>query len=79
MDVLEAMGQAGGPMRSQLMLGYSGWSSGQLEEEIRQNGWLICEASQELVFDTDDCEKWSKALASIGVSPLTLSASAGRA
>jgi putative transcriptional regulator len=79
MDVLEAMGQARGPMRSQLMLGYSGWSSGQLEEEIRQNGWLICEASQELVFDTDDCEKWSKALASIGVSPLTLSASAGRA
>ena len=79
MDVLEAMGQAKGPMRSQLMLGYSGWGSGQLEEEIRQNGWLICEASPELVFETDDGDKWSKALASIGVSPLTLSASAGRA
>jgi len=78
MDVLEAMGQAKGPMRSQLMLGYSGWGSGQLEEEIRQNGWLICEASPELVFETDDGDKWSKALASIGVSPLTLSASAGR-
>ena len=36
MDVLEAMGQAKGPMRSQLMLGYSGWGAGQLEEEIRQ-------------------------------------------
>ena len=47
MDVLEAMGQAKGPMRSQLMLGYSGWGSGQLEGEIRQNGWLICEASPE--------------------------------
>ncbi|HCI06544.1 YqgE/AlgH family protein [Ascidiaceihabitans sp.] len=79
MDVLEAMGQAKGPMRSQLMLGYSGWGAGQLEEEIRQNGWLICEASPELVFETDDDDKWSKALASIGVSPLTLSASAGRA
>ena len=79
MDVLEAMGQAKGPMRSQLMLGYSGWGAGQLEEEIRQNGWLICEASPELVFETDDGDKWSKALASIGVSPLTLSASAGRA
>jgi putative transcriptional regulator len=79
MDVLEAMGQAKGPMRSQLMLGYSGWGSGQLEEEIRQNGWLICEALPELVFETDDGDKWSKALASIGVSPLTLSASAGRA
>jgi putative transcriptional regulator len=79
MDVLEAMGQAKGPMRSQLMLGYSGWGAGQLEEEIRQNGWLICEASPELVFETDDGDKWPKALASIGVSPLTLSASAGRA
>ena len=79
MDVLEAMGQAKGPMRSQLMLGYSGWGSGQLEEEIRQNGWLICEALPEPVFETDDGDKWSKALASIGVSPLTLSASAGRA
>jgi len=79
MDVLEAMGQAKGPMRSQLMLGYSGWGSGQLEGEIRQNGWLICEASPELVFETDDDDKWSKALTSIGVSPLMLSASAGRA
>lgn len=69
MDVLEAMGQAKGPMRSQLMLGYSGWGAGQLEEEIRQNGWLICEASPELVFETDDGDKWPKALASIGVSP----------
>lgn len=79
MDVLEAMGQAKGPMRSQLMLGYSGWGSGQLEGEIRQNGWLICDASPALVFETDDDDKWSKALASIGVSPLMLSASAGRA
>jgi putative transcriptional regulator len=79
MDVLEAMGQVKGPMRSQPMLGYSGWGSGQLEEEIRHNGWLICEALPESVFETDDGDKWSKALASIGVSPLTLSASAGRA
>jgi putative transcriptional regulator len=79
LDVLEAMGKDAGPMRSQLMLGYAGWGAGQLENEIRQNGWLMCEASTELVFETDDDAKWSQALDSIGVNPLTLSAAAGRA
>ncbi len=79
LDVLEEIGTATGPSRSQLMLGYAGWGAGQLENEIRHNGWLICDPSVELVFDTDDTQKWSQALDSIGVSPLTLSATAGRA
>jgi len=79
LDVLEGIGTASGPSRSQLMLGYAGWGAGQLENEIRHNGWLICDPSVELVFDTDDTQKWSQALDSIGVSPLTLSTTAGRA
>ena len=79
LDVLEEIGKPTGPSRSQLMLGYAGWGAGQLENEIRHNGWLMCDASNDLVFDTDDAQKWSKALDSIGVSPLTLSATAGRA
>jgi putative transcriptional regulator len=79
LDVLEDIGKASGPARSQLMLGYAGWGAGQLEGEIRHNGWLVCEASPELVFEVDDDVKWSKALNSIGVNPLTLSSMAGRA
>lgn len=79
LDILEEIGKATGPAQSQLMLGYAGWGAGQLEAEIRHNGWLVCEASFELVFGTDDDTKWSKALDSIGVNPLTLSAAAGRA
>lgn len=79
LDVLEEIGKASGPDHSQLMLGYAGWGAGQLEAEIRQNGWLVCEASPELVFEVADKAKWSKALDSIGVNPLTLSAAAGRA
>lgn len=79
LDVLEEIGKSSGPTRSQLMLGYAGWGAGQLEGEIRHNGWLVCESTPELVFDIDDNVKWSKALDSIGVNPLTLSSSAGRA
>jgi len=39
-DVLEAISNGSGPRRMLVTLGYSGWSAGQLEEEIGRNGWL---------------------------------------
>ena len=62
-----------------MMLGYSGWGPGQLESEIAANGWLTAEAEAALVYDLEDSEKWGAALHSLGVDPLTLSASAGHA
>lgn len=78
-DVLEAMAQGQGPERALVMLGYAGWGAGQLEDELAQNGWLTCEATQELVFGTPDARKWEAALASLGIDAMTLSSSAGRA
>lgn len=79
LDILEDIAKGAGPEKSLLMLGYTGWGVGQLEGEIAQNGWLICPASAELLFDTPDGRKWSGALQSIGIDPLGLSAAAGRA
>ncbi|WP_170332470.1 YqgE/AlgH family protein [Ruegeria arenilitoris] len=79
LDVLEDVAAGRGPLNSMLMLGYSGWGPDQLEDEIAMNGWLTTEATPKLVFDVPDDEKWAAALASLGVDPLTLSASAGRA
>lgn len=78
-DILEDIATGQGPREALVMLGYSGWGPGQLEGEISQNGWLTCEATPELVFGTQDCEKWQVALAQLGVDPLGLSATAGRA
>ncbi|SFL47711.1 putative transcriptional regulator [Shimia aestuarii] len=78
-DVLEAMATGAGPERTLLALGYSGWGPGQLEGEIAANGWLICDATPELVFDLANAEKWPEALKSIGVDALSLSATAGHA
>jgi len=79
LDILEDMARGEGPAQAIVALGYAGWGPGQLEAEIAQNGWLICPATRDLVFGTPDVRKWEAALTAIGVSPLTLSASAGRA
>lgn len=79
LDVLEEMAQGKGPDKALMALGYSGWGPGQLEAEIADNGWLICDAGFELVFDIADDQKWGAALKTLGVDPLTLSASAGHA
>ncbi|TCK99324.1 putative transcriptional regulator [Shimia isoporae] len=78
-DVLEAIATGAGPLRSLMALGYSGWGPGQLEREIGENGWLTCEATTDLVFDLPNADKWAEALRSLGVDPVSLSATAGRA
>ncbi len=79
LDILEALARGDGPARALLALGYSGWGPGQLEDEIRANGWLIAHAAEDLVFSADDAGKWVGALRAMGIDPLMLSASAGRA
>lgn len=78
-DVLEELAQGRGPDSALLMLGYSGWGPGQIEDEIVSNGWLTCDATPEIVFGADSDAKWVAALGELGVNPLTLSAAAGRA
>lgn len=79
LDILEDMAAGRGPKRTIVALGYAGWGPGQLEAEIAQNGWLVCPADLALVFDRADATKWQAALTKLGISPLTLSAEAGRA
>lgn len=79
LQVIEDIALGRGPAKAVFALGYSGWGPGQLEYEISQNGWLTCDATPELVFDTPNDKKWSGALARLGISPLMLSGSGGRA
>lgn len=79
LDVLETIARGDGPARWMAMLGYAGWGPGQLEEELAANGWLVCDATPELVFETADASKWEAALNSMGVSAHLLSAEGGRA
>ena len=78
-DILKAIAEGQGPRRSFLALGYAGWGAGQLDSEIRANGWLNAPADQSLVFDDDLDTKWKRAMASLGVDSGKLSSDVGHA
>ena len=78
-EILQAIARGHGPGKVMLALGYSGWVAGQLENEIQHNGWLHCEADDDLIFGTDNDGKYFRALKKIGVDPLMLSAESGHA
>ena len=79
LDILRAMAINEGPRETLLALGYVGWSSGQLEHEIQENGWLTIDASSELIFGIDLDNKWRQALATLGIDPAGLSFEVGHA
>ncbi|RNF36045.1 YqgE/AlgH family protein [Paracoccus methylarcula] len=78
-DILEDLAHGGGPESAVLVLGYAGWGPGQLEDEMLQNGWLVGDSAEELVFGGDHDVKWQTALRAQGIDPSLLSAAAGRA
>ena len=79
LDVLEALARGAGPKQALLALGYAGWGAGQLEAEIARNDWLVADPAEDLIFSAKDSGKWSGALRHMGIDPLLLSPSAGRA
>jgi putative transcriptional regulator len=72
LDVLQAIASGQGPERAIVALGYAGWAPGQLEGELRDNGWLLCPPDDDLLYGSDDDGKWDRALAKIGVDPALL-------
>ena len=52
-----------GPSDLRLYVGYCGWAGGQLENEVRQRGWWIFDASAGVVFDPDPGSVWSRLIA----------------
>lgn len=54
------------PNQIRFFLGYSGWDPGQLEEEIRENSWLVAELSQAELMSIDENEMWVESVRSMG-------------
>jgi len=78
-DILKAIAGGDGPLNSLLALGYAGWGPGQLDTEIKANGWLSVDADDDLVFGPDLDGKWNRAMGKIGIDPRMLSDKAGHA
>ena len=78
-DVLEAVARGTGPQRMLVSIGYSGWSPGQLEDEISRNGWLTVSAEPSILFDLPIEERYAAAMKLLGIDPLMLTSEAGHA
>ena len=78
-DVLEAVANGAGPRKLQVMLGYFGWSEGQLESELSHNAWLTVLADPAVIFDTPPEQRYERALDLLGLKAWMLSPQAGRA
>ena len=47
-------------------IGYSGWATGQLNDELKEKSWLTAEATRKLVFHKKTDEIWKDALKHLG-------------
>lgn len=59
LDTLLEIGESFSPGRKiKLFAGYSGWSPGQLEDELKRKAWLTHPASLDLIFEPDPSRLW---------------------
>lgn len=48
-------------------IGYSGWSASQLDEEIKENTWIVSEKyHQDLIFSQNEEELWKEVIINLG-------------
>jgi putative transcriptional regulator len=54
------------PARIRFYVGYSGWSSGQLESELKEKSWLTVKGERKLIFHKKIDEIWKESLKHLG-------------
>lgn len=79
LDAIRAVAKGHGPNDKLFILGYAGWTAGQLDEEIQTNSWLVSDPDAALIFEVANDEKWQQAVSGLGFDPAMLSGASGRA
>ena len=78
-DIMQSLAHGHGPDEALVTLGYSGWATGQLEEEIAENTWLCVPCSPDLLFATPAEKRWAASLEMLGFDATNLSLQCGQA
>ena len=60
-NILFDIAENKGPEKSLVILGYSGWGSGQLEGEMERDDWILSDIDLNIMFDEESKIKWNKA------------------
>ena len=78
-DVLVESAHGRGPEKMRLFLGYAGWGPGQIEGELQNNAWLVCDANIAEIFTSQSDELYEKCVAAMGIDLALLSNEGGEA
>lgn len=78
-DILEAISKGEGPERYLFILGYAGWSPGQIEHELEDNSWLHSPIEADIIFNTPPELISSEVIEKLGIDPNRISAQTGHA
>jgi putative transcriptional regulator len=76
-DLLRRVLEPDPPSNTRLIVGYSGWSPGQLEGELQESAWLISDVDPALIFATPPEHMWERAIRRLGADPSSLHTSRG--
>lgn len=79
LDALRAISEGRGPAKWAFALGYAGWGPGQLDGEMRLNGWHAAQTRDKIVFDTPAAARWTAAWKAEGIDPAHLAGTIGQA
>ena len=60
-NILFDVAEKRGPEKSLVILGYSGWGSGQLEGEMEKDHWILSDLDSDIIFEKESMKKWPKA------------------
>jgi len=52
--------------RIRFYIGYSGWGTGQLNDELKEKSWLTVKASRKIIFHKETEEIWKESLKLLG-------------
>ena len=76
-DLLHRLLGPAPPPRTRLIVGFSGWGPGQLEQELEASAWLISDVDREVLFATPADRMWETAIRRLGADPAALQMSRG--
>ena len=65
--------------KMRLFLGYAGWGPGQIEGELQDNAWLVCDANIADIFTSQSDDLYEKCVAAMGINLALLSNEGGEA
>lgn len=76
LDTLRTLGLRP-PPRFRLLLGYAGWSPGQLENEVLEGAWMALPPDPGLLFEVPAEHMWEEAFRRLGINPASIVPGAG--